>query len=84
MAAAAVLPAAEPARTTGRVIQCGLQQRSGHHFREAIDLLHAGEIGRVRLARAWTVHRGKSIGTRSETDAPVPYTPLTPPTKEEG
>ena len=46
------------------------------HFREAIDLLHAGEIGRVRLARAWTVHRGKSIGTRSETDAPsgVDYT----------
>ena len=61
----------ETARTTGRVIQCGLQHRSGRHFREAIELLHAGEIGRVRLARAWTVHRGKSIGTRSETDAPA-------------
>ena len=61
----------EVARDTGRVIQCGLQQRSGGHFREAIELIHAGEIGRVRLARAWTVHRGKSIGTRSETDPPA-------------
>ena len=26
----------ETARTTGRVIQCGLQHRSGRHFREAI------------------------------------------------
>ena len=61
----------EVARDTGRVIQCGLQQRSGGHFREAIELIHAGEIGRVRLARAWTVHRGKSIGTRSETAPPA-------------
>ena len=61
----------EVARETGRVIQCGLQQRSGRHFREAIGLIRDGEIGRVRLARAWTVHRGKSIGTRSETDPPA-------------
>lgn len=60
----------ETARQTGRVVQSGLQQRSGQHFREAIELIHSGEIGRVRLARAWTVHRGKSIGTRSETDPP--------------
>ncbi|MBQ17150.1 MAG: dehydrogenase [Planctomycetaceae bacterium] len=61
----------ETAATTGRVIQCGLQQRSGRHFQEAIALLHAGGIGRVRLARAWTVHRGKSIGVRPEKTAPA-------------
>jgi len=61
----------ETARATGRVVQCGLQQRSGRHFLEAIELIRAGEIGRVRLARAWTVHRGKSIGTQTETDPPA-------------
>ena len=61
----------ETAGATGRVIQCGLQQRSGRHFQEAMALLHAGGIGRVRLARAWTVHRSKSIGVQSEKAAPA-------------
>ncbi|MCA9056277.1 MAG: Gfo/Idh/MocA family oxidoreductase, partial [Planctomycetaceae bacterium] len=41
----------------GRVVQCGLQQRSGDHFRSAIDLIRSGGIGRVGLVRAWAVHR---------------------------
>jgi predicted dehydrogenase len=62
---------AQLAKESTSVIACGLQQRSGRHFLEAIELIHGGEIGRVRLARAWTVHRGKSIGTRSATEPPA-------------
>ncbi|MFV0445185.1 MAG: Gfo/Idh/MocA family protein [Planctomycetaceae bacterium] len=41
----------------GRVIQCGLQQRSGAHFQKAVELVRSGELGRIGLVRAWAVHR---------------------------
>jgi predicted dehydrogenase len=54
-----------------RVVQCGLQQRSGEHFRSAIALVHGGEIGRVRLAKAWSVHRRQSIGLKTDGTPPA-------------
>lgn len=54
-----------------RVVQCGLQQRSGEHFRSAIDLVQSGEIGRVRLAKAWSVHRRQSIGHKADSTPPA-------------
>jgi predicted dehydrogenase len=42
---------------TGRVIQCGLQQRSGLHFQSAVELVRSGGIGQVGHVRAWAVHR---------------------------
>lgn len=60
----------DAARRTGRIVQTGLQQRSGAHFRSAVELVRSGGIGRVRLAKAWAVHRRKSIGRHG--DAPVP------------
>lgn len=45
-----------------RVVQTGLQERSGVHFQSAIDLLRSKALGSVRLARAWVVHRRKPIG----------------------
>ena len=50
------------ARKHDRVVQVGLQQRSGSHFQSAVELVQSGRIGRVHLAKAWTVHRRKSIG----------------------
>ncbi|MBW3538859.1 MAG: Gfo/Idh/MocA family oxidoreductase [Planctomycetes bacterium] len=44
-----------------RVVQTGLQQRSGEHFRSAVEIVRSGRLGDVRLARAWTVHRRKSV-----------------------
>lgn len=41
----------------GRIVQCGLQQRSGAHFQSAVALLQAGGIGRIGHVRAWAVHR---------------------------
>lgn len=53
-----------------RVVQCGLQQRSGKHFRTAIDYVQNGQLGTVRLARAWCAHRRKSIGRRADAAPP--------------
>jgi len=58
------------AKQSGRVVQAGLQQRSGEHFRTAIDYVKSGQLGNVHLAKAWTVHQRKSIGFRQ--DAPSP------------
>jgi len=58
------------AAQTKRIVQTGLPQRSGAHFQSAVDLIHSGEIGRVHLAKAWAVHRRRSIGKAAV--APVP------------
>ena len=55
----------ETARQTQRVVFPGLQQRSGGHFRSAIEFVRSGKLGRVHLAKAWTVHQRKSIGLRA-------------------
>lgn len=53
-----------------RVVQTGLQQRSGEQFRSAVEFVRSGQLGTVRLAKAWTVHRRKPIGFRTETAPP--------------
>jgi predicted dehydrogenase len=58
------------ARKHQRVVQSGLQQRSGSHFQSAIEFVRSGRLGEVRLAKAWTVHKRKSIGLRSDGPAP--------------
>lgn len=58
------------ARQAGRIVQSGLQQRSGSHFQSAIDYVHRGNLGAVHLAKAWTVHQRKSIGVRQDGSPP--------------
>ncbi len=41
------------ARKYGRVVQTGSQQRSAPHFREVVDLIQSGYIGRVHMVEAW-------------------------------
>ncbi|MBM4074848.1 MAG: Gfo/Idh/MocA family oxidoreductase [Planctomycetes bacterium] len=57
-------------QSSHQILQIGLQQRSGTHFRSAVDLVKSGRLGRVRLAKAWVVHRRKPIGHRSPSDIP--------------
>ena len=61
----------EAARGGSRVVQVGLQQRSGSHFQSAIQFVRSGKLGTVRMAKAWIVHRRKSIGRRPESEAPA-------------
>ncbi|MCA9078932.1 MAG: Gfo/Idh/MocA family oxidoreductase [Planctomycetaceae bacterium] len=58
------------ARTTGCIMQTGLPQRSGAHFQAAMAAVQSGKIGTVQLARAWSVHRRRSIGRSAVSAAP--------------
>jgi predicted dehydrogenase len=54
-----------------RVVQSGLQQRSGEHFRTAVEYVRSGKLGSVHLAKAWTVHQRKAIGFKKNVPAPA-------------
>lgn len=58
------------AASTKRVVQMGNQRRSWPNVQEGIAAVHAGEIGRVYLARTWYAATRGSIGTGKE--VPVP------------
>lgn len=60
----------EAATRNRRIVQCGLQQRSGSHFQSAVEYVGSGRLGAVHLAKAWAVHQRKPIGIR--TDGPAP------------
>jgi predicted dehydrogenase len=40
-------------RSSKRILQCGMQQRSWTHFRDAVDLIQAGSLGRVAQVRTY-------------------------------
>jgi predicted dehydrogenase len=67
---------AEIVARTARIVQTGLQQRSAPHVQSAVRLVQSGELGRIRLARAWMACRRKSIGRRGDSNPPngVDYT----------
>jgi predicted dehydrogenase len=47
-------------RSNKRILQCGMQQRSWAHFRDAVDLIQGGSLGRVVQVRTyWWQNYGK-------------------------
>lgn len=40
-------------RSSKQILQCGMQQRSWAHFRDAVDLIQAGSLGRVVQVRTY-------------------------------
>ena len=58
------------AQKTGRIVQCGLQQRSGEHFRSAVEYVQSGKLGQVHLAKAWSVNRRKPLSSKPPGPAP--------------
>jgi predicted dehydrogenase len=48
----------EAARKHNRVMQVGIQQRSGLHFQRAVELVQSGAIGKVVYAEAWNHGHG--------------------------
>lgn len=65
------LPPLAAAQRSQRIVQCGIQERSSDHLREAIEFVRSGQLGAVRFARAWVVHRRKPIPPKSSTSAPL-------------
>ena len=43
----------EAAKRNERVVQMGTQWRSGEHYREAVEIVQSGKLGKIRLVRAW-------------------------------
>jgi predicted dehydrogenase len=60
----------EAARKYDRVVQIGTQRRSMPHFQSAAELLHAGKLGKVPMAKTWIGGARPSIGHKP--DGPVP------------
>jgi predicted dehydrogenase len=67
-----------------RIVQTGLQQRSGAHIQSAVESIRSGELGQIRLARAWMACRRKPIGRRGDSPPPagVDYTAWLGPAPE--
>lgn len=43
----------EGARRHQRIAQMGTMWRSSDHFREAVEMVHSGKLGKIRQVRAW-------------------------------
>ena len=41
------------ARRHDRVVQMGTQQRSSNHFRDAVEYVKSGALGKIRVVKAW-------------------------------
>jgi predicted dehydrogenase len=43
----------DAAREHGRVVQMGTHWRSGPHYREAVEMVQSGKLGKIRQVRCW-------------------------------
>jgi predicted dehydrogenase len=58
-------------RSSKQILQCGMQQRSWAHFRNAVDLIQAGSLGRVTQVRTywWQNYQGGKAPKPVDTQA---------------
>lgn len=54
-----------------RVVQVGQWQRSQQHFKDAMDFVHSGKLGKIRLVKAWA-YQGWMKSVPVQSDASVP------------
>src|SRR5690606_9042576 len=59
------------ANTSDRIVQIGQWQRSQPHFVDAINYVHSGKLGQIRLAKAWA-YQGWMKPVPVLPDSPVP------------
>lgn len=60
----------EAARKYNRIVQTGTQSRSAKGMRAAIEFIHGGGIGEVKIARGLCYKRRPSIGAAGKYDPP--------------
>ncbi|MCA9054404.1 MAG: Gfo/Idh/MocA family oxidoreductase, partial [Planctomycetaceae bacterium] len=63
----------EAAERTRKVVQVGTQSRSTPVLRQAIQQLHDGVIGDIKLAKAWNSQRRANIGHAEPSDPPAGF-----------
>ena len=61
----------EAARKYDRVVQVGIQSRSGTNYAEACEYIRGGALGKVVFAKGWESARQKGIGRPPNEPAPV-------------
>ncbi|MDX2049305.1 MAG: Gfo/Idh/MocA family oxidoreductase [Chitinophagaceae bacterium] len=59
------------ARKYNRVVQAGQQQRSGQHWKNAMDFMKAGKIGQLRKVNIWQ-NFSYGVGQPKVADEPIP------------
>src|ERR1035437_8774874 len=62
----------EAARRTKRIVQVGLQQRSGSHFQRAAQIVRSGEIGEIHYVQTWIREPSSREGLGTPPDAEPP------------
>ncbi len=60
----------EAARKHKRVVQVGIQSRSGRHFAEACQYIRSGAIGKVVFAKGWETARQRPIPPQPDAKPP--------------
>ncbi len=60
----------DAARKYKRVVQVGMQRRSETHFREAVDYVASGKLGKLCLVKAWMCQVRASIGNPADEPPP--------------
>ncbi|HKE21113.1 MAG TPA: Gfo/Idh/MocA family oxidoreductase [Bryobacteraceae bacterium] len=59
----------EAARRNQRVVQVGLQQRSGTHFQRAAKIVQSGDLGDIHYVQCW-IHERQGKGMAAPDSAP--------------
>lgn len=59
------------AQKSNCIVQVGQWQRSQQHFQDAMDYVHSGKLGKIRLAKAWS-YVGWKKPIIIQPDSPVP------------
>jgi predicted dehydrogenase len=60
------------AREHRRVVMVGLQQRSGEHFQEAVEIVRSGKLGKITMVHCWNMDNESpdGIGNPPNSDPP--------------
>lgn len=51
----------EAVKNSKSIVQVGQWQRSQQHFRDAIDFVHSGQLGKIRTVKAWSYIDWKNL-----------------------
>ncbi len=52
-------------------VQVGLQQRSGKHWQDAVAMVHAGALGKIRWVKAWAFTNKPTLETKPNGNIPA-------------